>query len=66
MKIITWWKSLKWEDKSYDEVKEGTLFTRKKKLSLRELFLRDRTAVICNIIIPIFVLSVLIIKISQK
>ena len=57
---------MKWEDKSYDEVKEGTLFTRKKKLSLRELFLRDRTAVICNIIIPIFVLSVLIIKISQK
>ena len=61
MNIVSWWNNLKWDDTSYDKVKEGTQFTRAKPLTLKQLFFRDRLAVITNVIIPSIVMLFLIV-----
>ena len=61
MNLVNWWNNLKWNDTSYDDVREGTRFTRAKPLTWKQLFFRDRVAVISNVIIPSIVMLFLIV-----
>jgi hypothetical protein len=58
--IIKWWNELPWKNKKLDEAVSPDSLKRKRPLTWRELFFRDKVAVITNLL-PISLLIVLLI-----
>ena len=58
--LIDWWKELPWQNKALDELASPDSLRRKRALTWKELFFRDRAAVLMNFI-PLVIFTVLII-----
>ena len=50
MNIINWWQTLPWEDTKFDQTISPDSSRRKIPLTLKEVFFRDKLAVLSNFV----------------